>query len=77
MSEKQIYSDGYRTLVASLKDTRKRLGLTQAEVACRMNLGRTWVVKVEACEIGLDLLHLVQMCRVYGLKAQDMIELMQ
>ncbi len=77
MPEKQIYTAAYRNLIARLKDTRKRLGLTQSEVANRVGLGRTWVVKVESCEIGLDLLHLVQLSRVCGLKARDMIELME
>lgn len=73
MSEKQIYHPRYRDLITCLKGTRKKLGLSQAAVAVQLGLCRTWVAKVEACELGLDLLHLVKLCRVYGLKARDMI----
>ena len=48
--EWEIYDPGYRKLVSSLKDTRKGLGLTQAEVAARIGCCRTWVAKIEACE---------------------------
>jgi len=77
MSEKQIYDERYRELVGRLKDTRKRLRLTQAQAAVRMGLCRTWVAKIESCEVGLDLLGFVRLCGVYGLRAEDVIRMME
>lgn len=76
MAEKQIYNAGYRELVAHLMATRKMLGMTQGQVAGHLGVGRSWVSKVETCELALDLLYLVKLCRVYGLRARGMIELM-
>jgi transcriptional regulator with XRE-family HTH domain len=73
MSEKQIYDPRYRELVAHLKATRKKLGLTQAEVASKLGLCRTWVGKIECCELGLDLLHFIRICEVYGVRAGEVV----
>ena len=71
--QKQIYDDGYRRMVAHLKTTRKALGLTQADVAAKLGVCGTWVAKVEACELRLDLLRFTRLCRVYGLQPPDML----
>ena len=75
--EKEIYNAGYRQLVARLREARKGLGLTQQEVADRLGTGRTWVAKIEMCELRLDLLHLVRLCGAYGLKARKVIGVME
>ena len=75
--EKEIYNAGYRQLVARLREARKGLGLTQQEVADRLGAGRTWVAKIEMCELRLDLLQFVRLCRVYGLKAREVIGVME
>jgi hypothetical protein len=48
----------------------------QAEVARKKGLCRTWMAKVECCEIGLDVVGLVKLCGVYGLRAADVIGVM-
>ena len=77
MAEKEIYNERYRELFASFKDVRKNLGMTQAEVAGKTGRGRTWVAKIECCELRLDVLHLVKLCRVYKLKARDVVGRME
>ena len=74
---KEIYDPRYRELVAQLRDTRKQLGLTQSQVAAEMGLCRTWVAKVECYELALDLLHFVRLCRVYRVKADQLIRHME
>jgi transcriptional regulator with XRE-family HTH domain len=76
MAEKQIYNAGYRDLIAHIKATREKLGMTQTQVAGQLGVGRSWVSKVETCDLALDLLYLIRLCRVYRLHASDMIELM-
>lgn len=71
--QKQIYDDGYRRMVAHLRTTRKALGLTQADVAAKLGVCGTWVAKVEACELRLDLLRFTRLCHVYGLHPPDML----
>ena len=73
MPDKQIYNPRYRALVARLKHARLSLGLSQAQVARRLGLCRTWVAKIECCELRLDLLHFVKLCRLYGLRASEVI----
>jgi len=77
VSEKQIYNDRYRELVEHLRGRRLDLGLTQAQAAHAIGVNRTWISKVENCELSLDLLGLVRFCRVYGLRARDVIEIME
>ena len=77
MNEKQIFNPQYRAVIARLKTARMGLGLTQAEVARRMGVGRSWISKIECHEHGLDLHHLVRICRVYGLQAHEIITLME
>jgi transcriptional regulator with XRE-family HTH domain len=76
MKGKEIYHAGYRDLVAQLKDVRRKAGMTQADVARKMGVSRTWVAKIECCELRLDLLHFVRLCRVHGLQAGELISTM-
>ena len=56
--------------------TGKRLRLTQAQAASKKGLCRTWIAKIESCEVGLDLLGFVKLCGVYGIRASEMIGIM-
>ena len=76
-AEKQIYNARYRRVVAVLKAARKKAGLTQANVADKMGVNRTWVAKVEGCELRLDLLHFVMLCQLYRVQARDIIQEME
>lgn len=72
-----IYSQPYRHLVAKLRDARRRRRLTQTEAARAVKKARTWVSKVELCEIKPDVLHLVRLCRAYGLDAHRLVKEME
>ena len=60
-------------LVASLRATRRRLGLRQEDVARRLGVARTWLTKVEQREIRLDVVQLVRLARVYGVRAHELV----
>jgi transcriptional regulator with XRE-family HTH domain len=77
MCEKQIYNAKYRATISALRDIRKKLGLTQAQVAIRLGVGRTWISKIELGELRLDLLHLTILCRVYRVDIHDVIRHME
>ena len=74
---KQIHHDGYHRIVDQLRSTRRSLGMTQADVAEKVGVSRAWIVKVEQCELSLDLLHLAMLCRVYGLKTEDLVGMLE
>lgn len=70
---KTIHEPAYHRLVAGLRQARAQTGLTQVDVGRRVGHGHNWVHKVETCEVRLDVLQFVRLCRVYGLKAHDLV----
>jgi len=74
---KAIYDARYRELIGRFKGARNKAGLTQAEVANRFGRCRTWVAKIEACELECGIMDLLGFCRMYGLRARDVIKEME
>jgi len=74
---KAIYDVRYRDLIARLKGARNKAGLTQAEVATAMERCRTWVAKIEACELECGIMDLIGFCKVYGMRARDVVKEME
>lgn len=64
--EKTIFSPPYRRLIARLREARLKRNLTQAEVCRRLGRSRTWLQKVESCELRLDALCLSRLVELYG-----------
>jgi transcriptional regulator with XRE-family HTH domain len=50
-----------------LKRRRRELGLTQAQVAQKLQRSRTWVGKVEQRERRLDVIEVQQLCDLLGM----------
>jgi transcriptional regulator with XRE-family HTH domain len=71
---KTIFEPTYRDMVATLRAARLQKGLRQEDVAIRMGITRTWIAKVEICEIRLDVIQLVRLARVYGLRAHRLVK---
>ena len=72
--QKEIFDPNYRRLVQHLLDTRRSLGLSRKQVAAGLGVYWTWVAKVETCEIGLNLIGLLNLCRVYNLDPAQLIK---
>ncbi len=70
---KTIHEPAYHLLVSELRQARAQAGLIQAAVGLLIGRGRNWVHKIETCEVRLDVLQFVRLCRVYGLKAHDLV----
>lgn len=70
---KTIYDPAYRSMVANLRAARLRRRLRQEDVAIKLGVTRTWVAKVEMCEICLDILQMVHLAHVYGLRAYELV----
>jgi transcriptional regulator with XRE-family HTH domain len=69
---KSIYQPAYRAAVAFLAQLRRSQGLTQQEVAIELGVTRTWVSKVESCELRLDLYMAWKLCRLLGVSLNDL-----
>jgi transcriptional regulator with XRE-family HTH domain len=74
---KMIYCGAYRTLIANLRALRLERGLKQADVGDRLGMSDDWVGKIEKGEVRLDLLHFVLLCRVYGVKTDELFRRFQ
>ncbi len=64
---KTIHDPRYHRLTAHLRSSRKKESLLQADVARHLGVSRTWVSKMESCELRVDILqtaHLFRLCNV-------------
>ena len=63
----------YRWLIAHLRELRKAQGLTQTDLAERLDSVQSFIAKTEGFERRLDILEFVRICEAIGLKASDVI----
>jgi len=72
--DKTIYNNVYRShVIQILKDRRKGRGLRQYDVSRQVGMGRTWLGKIERCELRLDVLCMVRLCRIYHMSAGRLV----
>ncbi|MGA4196592.1 helix-turn-helix domain-containing protein [Ralstonia nicotianae] len=64
--EKSIYAEEYRLFLAALRAARESAGLTQVEVASRLNETQSFVSKCERGERRLDVIELRNWCIALG-----------
>ena len=75
--DKTIYNPQYRRLIDRLRSARKQAGITQAEASLRLGATRSWVGKIETCELRLDVHGLARLARVYGVDAGRLVRQLQ
>jgi ribosome-binding protein aMBF1 (putative translation factor) len=71
--DKSITSQDYRTFLRELRAARKRSGLTQADLARRVNESQSFISKCERAERRLDVIELRSFCRAFGTSAMDFV----
>lgn len=59
-----LRSPGYRTLLSELKEARKAAGLTQAELAAKLDRPQSFIAKIENGERRIDAVELVVLARL-------------
>ncbi len=64
--EKSIYSEEYRRLCAILRELRQAGGLTQVQVAARLDVPQSFVSKYESGERRLDVVELGYVAQALG-----------
>ena len=71
--KKTTYLAQRKKLLALLRETRTKAGLTQAELASRLHRDQTFVSKYETGERRLDILELREVCRAIGIDFKQFI----
>ncbi len=64
--EKSIWSEQYRQLCVVLRQLRQEAGLTQVDVADRLDVSQSFVSKYEAGERRLDVIELRHVAEAIG-----------
>jgi transcriptional regulator with XRE-family HTH domain len=72
--EKSIYSAEYQRLCLLLRDLRQEAGLTQVEIAERLNVPQSFVSKYESGERRLDVIELGHVATALGLPMRVLLE---
>lgn len=71
--EKSIYSQHYLLFLELLRARREKAGLTQEEVASRLNTSQSFVSKCERGERRLDIVELRSWCDALGISFRDFV----
>ncbi|QLY30409.1 helix-turn-helix transcriptional regulator [Nocardia huaxiensis] len=71
--EKSIYSAEYQRLCAVLRQLRQDAGLTQVEVAARLDVPQSFVSKYESGERRLDVIELRYVAEALGVTLGEVV----
>lgn len=74
MPRSSLHSDENKILVAFLVATRKSLGLTQVELADRLNKNQQFVSRIESGERRIDLLEFIAIARAMDQRPADLLK---
>jgi len=72
--EKSIYSAEYQRLCAVLRELRQEAGLTQVQVATRLDMPQSFVSKYESSARGLDMIELGHVAQALGVTVWVVLE---
>jgi transcriptional regulator with XRE-family HTH domain len=71
--EKSIYSQHYRLFLDLLKASRINAGLTQQDLAAKLNTSQSFVSKCERGERRLDMVELRSWCTAIGIRFPEFV----
>lgn len=69
-----LHRSDYKALIAELVKARKAVGMTQEELAARLKKPQSYVSKYEKCERRLDVIELIDICKILQIGYNDIIE---
>jgi transcriptional regulator with XRE-family HTH domain len=73
---KSVHTDGYKKLIAALKNARLNADMTQVKLAKRLRAPQSFVAKYERGERRLDIVELVAICKAIGIRPHQAIDLL-
>ncbi|KLN62174.1 XRE family transcriptional regulator [Kiloniella spongiae] len=71
---KTINSKRHRALIELLVEQRKRIGLTQADLANLLNEHQSFVARLESGQRRIDTIELINLCEFIDLDPQEVIK---
>jgi transcriptional regulator with XRE-family HTH domain len=72
--QKSQHTQQYRQLLAALRQAREDAGLTQLDVAGKLEVYASYVSKCESGERRIDVIELAEFCRLYGIGLADLLK---
>lgn len=75
--DKSVFTQEYRVLLQLLREIRQSRGITQEELATRLNETQSWVSKCERGEHRLDLIELRQVCQALEIPIVEFARLLE
>jgi transcriptional regulator with XRE-family HTH domain len=72
--EKSVFTHEYAIFLKQLRHARKAAGLTQVQLAERLQQTQSWVSKCERGERRLDVVELRAFCHAMGIPLQQFIQ---
>jgi transcriptional regulator with XRE-family HTH domain len=72
--EKSLFTAEYTVLRRLLRERREAAGVTQVELAKRLEETQSYISKVERGERRLDLVQLQYVCKAVGIDLKDFVE---
>lgn len=70
---KSIYREDYALFLRHLRNAREKAGLTQEQVAERLDLTQTFISKCERGERRLDIIELRDFCEAIGVSLEEFV----
>jgi transcriptional regulator with XRE-family HTH domain len=70
---KQLRSAKHRALISVIAATRESAGLTQRQLAAKLERSNSFVWKLEAGERQINVLEFIEIARVLGVKASTLV----
>ncbi len=72
--QKSVSSEDYRRFRQLLRELRRQAGLSQTELAERLNRPQSFVSKAESGERRIDIIELRSFCQALGISLPEFIE---
>jgi len=72
--QKSQHTRNYQRLLEALRRARKDSGLTQLDVAERLNTYASYVSKCESGERRIDVVELAEFCQLYGVGLAEFLK---
>lgn len=64
---KSIHKARYQTMIALLRKNREAAGITQLQLAEKLNISQAVVSKIETCERRIDVIELMDFCNAINI----------
>jgi len=71
--EKTIYTQEYGVMLKVLRETREHAGLTQVDIAAKLNVTQVFISKCEGGQRRLDVIELRAWCTAMGVSTAEFI----